>query len=91
MLSKIPISLGSTPNINESFFDNWRFYYAYEYNQNIISGIPGNVDSGGNQNEHIMVSGCYRFQYIPYVSSLFFMISVGLEIRGEGMDISVRL
>lgn len=62
MLSKIPFSLGSILNINESFFDTWMFYYAYEYNPNIIGGIPEDADSIGDQNEHIMVSDCYFFQ-----------------------------
>lgn len=62
ILSQIPFSLGNILNINDSFFDNWRFYYAYKYNQNIISGILENVDNVGDQNEHIMVSGCYCFQ-----------------------------
>ena len=57
MLSRTPFSLGSILTIDGFFFDNWRFYCAYEYNQNIFSGILENVDSVGNQNEHIMVSG----------------------------------
>lgn len=62
MLSEIPFSHENILNISKSFFDNWRFYYAYEYNQNIICGILENVDSIGSQNEYIMVSDCHSFQ-----------------------------
>lgn len=66
MLPRTPFPLGNPLNISEFFFDSWNFAVPMNITRIfLVLWYSWKIDSVGDQNEHIMVSGCYCSLCMP--------------------------